>query len=241
MKKKIFINFLTCETIKRSFFSESFFSKMNEHLTQVLPKKYGNVEPLNVDFHLQNLQELAELWSEDIFWRNKEVNGYGNVLHSFGDGHTASKLYFDAKCIDSESYIDFFIEASSLFKVDYSSLHLFGEVTNKSDEYFQGISSYDLESFLPGIPWAACYGKPYINLFGEKKILSLPIFRVKRLNDDLIFCQLTEKIEDVITDYENFEKMRKTIIKHLGKEFFLDMTNPKRRCKAPIFRYLESA
>ena len=89
---------------------------------------------------------------------------------------------------------------------------------------------------LPGVPWAACYGKPYIDLFGKKKLLSLPIHVCKEIAPDLIYCQLTDRLLDAVDNLSLIDERRKPVYEILGRDAFFDPADEERQGRVPEFK-----
>jgi hypothetical protein len=91
----------------------------------------------------------------------------------------------------------------------------------------------DLQRRLPDVPWVSIYGNPYIQMFGENKILSAPFFKIERLASGHFWLQSTESIQEPVP-----ESVRSAIRNHLGEDAF--MRSPRWRYKdgrAPTFDY----
>jgi len=84
---------------------------------------------------------------------------------------------------------------------------------------------------LPGIYWLNFFGPFYVEWFGEDRFRSLSNVSKDQLRDGgwLIMAR------DEPLDYTSKEARRKevTIMEHLGREAFFDMSKPKKKLKIP--------
>jgi hypothetical protein len=68
------------------------------------------------------------------------------------------------------------------------------------------------------------FGKPYIELFGEEKLMATPAFRVLRVAPETIFVQLTPSIRDCELRHDLLVDARRKAIRHLGETAFMAST-----------------
>ncbi len=236
MKGRIFINLLPSRSVRGV--GAEFFSAMIESLPRVAPEKYGKTEPLKIPFDPDRLEDVGECWADDMFWRNPKSKSYGNVLHSYGHDHTTCKMYFDARFAGDVALVEFFRRVCILQTVDYGSLHLIEKGADEEDSVFEGIYSHDLEEGLPGIPWLACYGKPYVDALGDERLLSAPGNRTESPREGLILVQATERIGEIAEDRPRFQELRQRVKSHLGEDMFVDYGGAgRKKCRVPKFEF----
>ena len=108
---------------------------------------------------------------------------------------------------------------------------VYGDVQNM--EFHGWDTPLDLQKRLPDVPWLSIYGPPYIQFFGEEKILSAPFFKIERLRSGHFWLQSTDSIYAPVP-----EAIRIAIRRHFGEDSF--MAHPKWRYKdgkAPEFDF----
>lgn len=242
MMGEIFLNFLSAASLRDEAIGRSLVQSLLEHVPSIAPARFGEVEPLTQVFTDDSIGRFAELWGEDLFWEHKKNGVFGSVMHSFGRDHTSCVLHFPCGLVSLAALVDFFRVASVILDVDYSSAHLFPSPDSRKipsgvDDYFRELQTYHLEKWLPNVPWAACYGRPYVELFGLDKLLSSPAFRAELLWERLVYCQVSQDIQDVLSRPKDFEEVRARVREHLGSDAFLGPESPIKACRAARFVY----
>jgi len=91
--------------------------------------------------------------------------------------------------------------------------------------------THHLSKCLPDIYWTTVFGKPYVQLFSRKRLLSCPAHRVRELDDGSIVIQLTPELRDTVAEEAAFERVRQDARDHLNNDAFFDLT------KGPDYRY----
>lgn len=79
---------------------------------------------------------------------------------------------------------------------------------------------HDYSKGLAGIFWRTFLGAPFVRLFGEKKLASLPVGTSRKLDDDLWLIEPYPMPLDGLT--EEGKARERAIIEYLGKECFFD-------------------
>lgn len=237
MRTSVF-NFLTRKNLKDESIAESFFDCFRRFLPRVAPTKCGDVEPLKCLLP-QELPRACELWLNGLFWRSKAGRGYGRVLHGTRRRHSSLKMYFEGTAESENDLNNFFKSVSEIFAVDYSTLHHFDGKASRSEEeqILEGITSHDIQDWLPTVPYAACYGAPYIKLFGRKNLEVPVLFQHIVINEDLIFCQLVSDADAYLTDYSAFEERRELVKTKMGRSYFFDSKTPNSKKETPDFGF----
>ena len=90
---------------------------------------------------------------------------------------------------------------------------------------------------LPGVYWANYFGKPYIEWFGRKELLSAPAYETRELPSGTIRLIAYARPTDAggLDGVEVEDRIRT----HLGLEAFFDRRAEKRRVIAPEQDYSE--
>jgi len=95
------------------------------------------------------------------------------------------------------------------------------EITNSAFGYIQSrdlIEYESLERCLQGPYWANFYGPEYVEMFGKKKVETMPCYKLEWLPDGGALVLLCENPFDF--DTEENRKKAKAIKKHLGRRYF---------------------
>ena len=81
------------------------------------------------------------------------------------------------------------------------------------------VTTHELRHWLPNLPWLAYFGKPYVELFGEKKLATAPVYRVEKIGEGYLL-QLTENISDMEADYESYRAKEQAVKAYLHPNAF---------------------
>ncbi|THB66035.1 MAG: hypothetical protein D6B27_07350 [Gammaproteobacteria bacterium] len=224
MIKNIGFSLLTTQYIHSKEDCRFFIGKVREMFgDKALPRKYGPYEPNEFDFNINDIADFEELWQEGVSWVYNFPRWHGQI-ESYNDLKTTHNIIeydFQIKKNKDAIYKDFLMILSSKYHADFSYYCFFDDDIDYYDDNLSQISTRHLENWLPGIPWMGVFGKPYIDMFGRDKILSMPVFSVEEISEDIIFFQLTETLHEAINGYEQFAQLREKVKDHLGRQAFL--------------------
>jgi hypothetical protein len=243
MEKEFSID-LTLRTTKNfqdKAFAEQMIKTMNGR-SMFSPTHYDSSEPLKKEFDIAKLDELIETWmNTDVnnLWREKEYasgdflakrkkNCNTNYFASWKKNQQAHfnlfSLYSNAgELLKSERSSEFLKHCIDFIKI-VEPIHGDIGISNNKDS-----NPIDLTVRCPELKWMVIFGKPYIELFGRDKLLSVPCYRVHEFNENLIGLQLVESIfEEVPID------VRLSVKKHLGEEAFVEEGKGIRRHKVGL-------
>jgi hypothetical protein len=90
----------------------------------------------------------------------------------------------------------------------------------------------DVRLSLPGVFWLNFFGRPYVDLIGKQRILTVPCSRAGELNGN-IMVELEVPPEDWST--AEGRECHNGAVAHLGQEFFFDRHKPHQQTAAPDF------
>jgi hypothetical protein len=218
---------------------EVFLSCLGRHLSGTRPKRFWRHEDERFPFCDDNVGQFVQLWWGGILgWDSKRPEVYGSVDLGNEHIHTGILHTFDTSLASDDSSRAFLIELSKLLQADYALLHAVsaeGKIPLEEGEIV-GVTSKGLRLRLPGVPWAACYGKPYVELFGKKNLLSVPVAQVVEVSSDIVFCQITNRLADCVDRPKVVEEQRRIFVEHIGRDAFFDPKAPDLQRRAPEFR-----
>jgi hypothetical protein len=197
-----------------------------------IPEKIGLFEPLKTEYSLEKAIEMWTLEEDGCY-----VEGLGNTGKSGGmigkvkdpnfrfDIHwwkSPKKVYLNT--------IDFYLPLKTYKKYKESVEYLFKETIEISDAVYAYMTHIDaerrqhvtgtLETRLPGIFYCNYFGTPYVEFFGEEKILSYPWVKINQNLEGGILTYLAEYPDKEILKTEELEISAKT---HIGKDSFGDI------------------
>ncbi|MBV6623856.1 MAG: hypothetical protein KI793_13130 [Rivularia sp. (in: Bacteria)] len=213
-----------------------FFYLLRTHLPAFTPFRYGAWEPLNNDFNFDNIEEPLQCWNHEYFvWKNKRhaCEGIASMENKFI--HSSIDIIGKSKLVDCNQVVSFFLKTAELFKPDFAYIHLFSDeelntITEGINTTFYdmsmpfrtGISTYELQKYIPNLCWGTIFGSPYIKLFTREHILSSPASKFQQLSENAIYIQLSENLTDLKSNYQSVNVSRKKVKQHLNNNAFLD-------------------
>jgi len=195
-----------------------------ENLPSFLPEKVNNFEPISVPYH--SIGDALRYWKCPFLWkRRKAVRSEGSIFMDMPGLHRGVSIDTKAPKLPIGSMLEFLRKASVVFSSDISYMH---RTDLREPEVFAydrwhplqlGLSTHDLRKGIPLLPWATVFGSPYVRLLGIENFLSAPAHQVLRLNDDQVYIQVTESLDDLRTDFEAFAHRRAAVMDHLSPLF----------------------
>jgi hypothetical protein len=217
-----------------------FYSLLRQHLRSACPSNFHRAKGEEYPFTDSDLTRFADLWWHGtLFWESAtpEVNGFaflGNV-HK----HTEIVHIFQSERASDDDCRSCLIKLATALRAEYAFVHALPDevaLIRPIDQMLGGATARQLPQWLPGIPWAVCYGQPYLDFFGKDKLLSLPVHETREICSDMVYCQLTGHLLDAVEDTGLIDERRKPIYDHLGRDAFFDPQYPNRQGHAPEFK-----
>lgn len=233
---RVVFNWLTACDIAAEQMADEFIALMAAYIPGHVPSVCGIVEPLSVPLYDTN--QVRSLWQQSFFWRRAKGNVSGDVAHG-RYWHSTVHHQYDVTLPVNEDPVGLLREASRLFQVDYSCVHLIGdEVLSPEDKLMEGIVSKDLQTSLATIPWACCFGPPYVKMITRTRICSAPFWKVEAIDSERLCCESVQDASECVTP--EFKEKREAIKNRLGVEYFADTTNSQATAVVPAFVFLRS-
>jgi hypothetical protein len=213
-----------------------FYSLLKKHIPKTCPKRFHKYENKHYPLNDEYLPQFW--WMGTVFWGTKKPGIYGHTF--LGTAHEDTGIFhsFDADLASDAETTRFLIELSRALRSDYALVRVRDDDpknTRPSDQMLGAALERQVELSLPGVPWAVCYGKPYVDLFGRDALLSLPIHKTAEIGPDLIYCQLTERLTDCVENPALIDEKREEVYRRLGRDAFFDPQDPERQGRVPPF------
>jgi hypothetical protein len=213
-----------------------FFSLLRQFLPKACPKEFHKYETEPIPFTEANIDRFVEFWwSGRFFWSAKRQKVYGVIFLGTAHYPTGILHYFETSLAGDNACREFLIEGARRLHADYAFTHALGDPPfSPDDSAINDARGGDLQ--LPPVPWAVCYGKPYLELFGKENLLSLPVQQAREVGPDLVFCQLTSRLLDAVENNELIQERREAVYQCLGRDAFFDPRDPDREGRVPHFQ-----
>ena len=91
---------------------------------------------------------------------------------------------------------------------------VYGEVRNMAVKHWD--LPFDLKIRLPDVPWIALFGRPYLEMFGRDRVLSVPAFSTRECGSSHVLVQSTPSVMEPIND-----AVKDAIRTYLGADAFM--------------------
>jgi hypothetical protein len=206
-------------------------------LPDYLPQKFGWSEPLENAFDPTHLEALVPSAEEgrvhNIWWKRSGArsakgawmprvkanrfwphDGHSDIHVSVQDTSRARELiaYLKAASLQNECDFSFMDCAPDRYLPFARQAGMWGGGL--------WIAPYLLRHWLPDIPWATVLGPSYVRLFGKANVLNAPAFHVEELGPEMIYLQLTPRLEDLENNFDEVAAARQRVKHHLGGDAF---------------------
>lgn len=225
-----------------------------ESLPAFSPRWWGVVEPINLELSIQDIRDYLQSGSSDIMWkRNVSPKGWGKFKKRTNPlyGPQFANVYFDVS-IDTSSQVEnltsYINNLISWAGVEYAYCDSLTEEYIPI-AYANGLSPYKrsiyvfthmLVKCLPDILWSQVFGPAYVRLFGLEKLLSAPAYKVQQLGPETVYVQLSESLYDMHDHYEEVDRVRCRVKRHLDDNIFYDPRNGDGHTyRIPQFEFLD--
>jgi hypothetical protein len=215
-----------------------FFSLLRDCLPRAIPKEFHTYQDEPVSFTEAHIGDFVDGWWDGMFyWKSVRPEIAGHMFLGSTNYHSGILHLFDTTLADETSCREFLIDGACLLRADYAFAHVLGEPPfSAEDKVINAARGGDLQLWLPPVPWAACYGKPYLDLFGREKLLSLPVQESREVESEIIYCQLTSRLLDPVENKQMIQGCREAVYQHLGQNAFFDPRNPDEQGRVPAFQ-----
>lgn len=129
----------------------------------------------------------------------------------------------------------FFRALVAALPVRYANARLSEEFSAKNmidDETGLRAVGVNLTESLPGLYWLNYFGKPYLDLVGEQRLLSSPAQFAQKIRSGVLLV-LGESPFD--WQSESYKERERAVLRHVGQDFFFSRSDPARQLVAPTF------
>ncbi|WP_411347181.1 hypothetical protein [Paenibacillus sp. WLX2291] len=239
---------MTLEDLQNEEIAKKCIKLMNKN-SEISPDKFDRSEPLRKKINWDQIDLMINTWMNEevnVLPHNRNVAASGEFLAKrnkqckaeFQFSWTKNQYaHFNFMNIDVNAirlnkkdgfpgFLNLCLEYIQLLKPVYGCIKIMHEF--KSDPI-------NLEVRYPHLEWLNIFGEPYVKLFGHKKLLNTPAYKIHDISDSIVGVQLTESI------YQDIPKeIRESVKEYLGKQAFMEDGKSLRRHKpdlVPNFDY----
>ena len=226
------------DTVSKDF-GRSFIESLCNEDPRLIPEKLSETENykdpyLGVEDYLENWWAVpTELYIDDVLiaeyfegraWKRKSaLAGRGKVKHGGVDiknRKIPSRFWFESRWARDVDFNHLFEAWVGLLHCEIGMLHLYTDAEKPILDGEHG-SSFEIGSFggpaKPGIAnmgWAMAYGQEHIAEVDVTRIKAAG-FPIDVRDDGIAIVRVTEKLSDVVDDFEHFSRRRSEL-----KSFF---------------------
>lgn len=147
--------------------------------------------------------------------------------------------------------LNFVRAVSDGFCVDFAFIHPLTEEEFGHDAFSKGvftfssnhplrtlsITTHELRKSIPNLYWATYFGRPYLEMFGHEKFLSMPTCAISEELGEGLFCiRLSPDISDFKFNFSKVNDCRSQVKQHLNLDaFYNPEQGPWHRYSVPPF------
>jgi hypothetical protein len=163
--------------------------------------------------------------------------------HGPAQHYTQLSLAGDLEPVAAENFLPKLIDLAK-DDLDYGLVHAWHDdeptgpvgLRQGKDGPWMLFTPRDLTEYLPNLYWAQIFGPPWVRLFGAETIAATPGYRVEEVAAGHWLVQLTEHLDDVVTEHARFAAVRAQAKAHLGADIFFspERGSRGRNYRAPI-------
>ena len=253
MKTKISPDFTTSLLLSIDIadvsFGRYFFKVLQEVYPDLMPRRYGNTEPLKNTFDGDIEKMLSDCWQDQFIWKPKvkSAEAFWSFSCLFREQRLHSDLHISGnpKKIKVDDIKLLYRELAEHNPLDIGQIHIFGEPEfYLNRRYYSemvtpmdiGFVTVKLKKYIGNFAWGMFFGRPYVEMMGLQKLLNAPAFLVEQWHDG-VYIQVTENIEDTFKNYEEFDGLRTQIKEYLGRQYFFSPELAKDEYRVPNFNF----
>jgi len=214
-----------------------------QYLPNNIPDRVGNYEPLRTEYRKSAINSMLDLWqwpylakkreplmNASVFMRKPQMLQHSSMNMEFLYNQqdicellrfldiAVTELEADLCCMTllTDNEIQSGRENGSVYKIDKAAT-----------KYGFMITSKMLSTYLPDVYWLTYFGTPYIELFGNERLLSVPAYRTMNIDKKCVRMQLTSDIADMYHNAISYQLKKKDIKDHLGLEAYYECGREK--------------
>lgn len=210
--------------LKSDFFE--ILNVLKEHSADLVTGRWGTVEPLEHSLSPDKLKEVVAVKNPPLIWRSSKRQVEGSIWPGASDRHGTVTIRAGGRNLAS-LLVELTTELSQFLDADFAFLHLTSEAEKSDDErrhlwttLHAGVSTHSLREGLPAPACLTIFGKPYIELLGRDKLLSIPIGKVRELSRRQVVLELIDVRNQAKMDYNWLVDAREQVMGFVGNDNF---------------------
>jgi hypothetical protein len=234
-QKDVSLCFFTRLDLRQRWIAHGLLELVYRHGQAFAPELFDNGRKL-LPADATNLDALAQLWSQaDTVTMHRETRFASQVsattLSIDSHPNTVSiwveEAFFRLQS-RTEEFLHLSIAIYDLVHPMYGNIHQTRDAlemaTVYDPRYGKTVVPVKLGKGLPGIFWANFFGPPYVELIGERKLLSAPGEHVRKLSDGGVLVIATRSPLNPST---RANRSKRTAVRsHLGEDYFYRWNRP---------------
>lgn len=238
---ELFMNILTPVNVASPRAGERILRTLCDEAPHFSPQRYGSSEPLRHLFDDANIDDALNSWPlQPFLWRRSRptVRGRIFVAPEGRPNHTVVALSADISGSGDDEVVRLLQSWGRDLHADFGFIRIpaprdiqsgidagvLSPIDRRGTRFTMFVTSHDLRRCLPDAYWGTLFGPAYVRHFGKDRILTAPAHLVRDLGDDVVYMQMTPRIEDTVVRPEHLASVRDHVKVHLGARSFFDST-----------------
>lgn len=212
-KKYVLLSLVTHKKLTKEPYGRRLLSLFYDHYPLLVPQYANFYEPINKP--INTVDEALVYWEDETFLcrRRNSVAGWGHVSEDI------SKIGRIKLEYDWNPKIDWFYlfqELITITEAYFGYVHVFTKneiepaaVGSAIGGFMMGMAGFHLKKGIPNLGWGHYFGEEYVKEI-DAALLQKHGFDVQQFGEGYLF-HITDKLSDVIDDYEHFNERRKEL------------------------------
>jgi hypothetical protein len=212
-KKYVLLSLVTRKKLTKEPYGGNVLSLFYNQYPMLAPQYANFYEPINKPINTVN--EALAYWEDEEFLcrRKNSIVGWWNIGP---DRIEVNRIKLEYNWSPQIDWFKLFQELIAITEAYFGYVHIFTDkeiepaaVGSAINAFLIGAAGFHLKKGIPNLGWGHYFGEEYV------KEINLPLlqqhgFDVQKFGEGYLF-HITDKLSDVINDYDHFNERRKLL------------------------------
>lgn len=209
-----------------------------------LPDRWGHFEPIQSPYGRDSRDAMLHAWTEvrggrisnDLNFRKRRPRAsiYATAWRSKVPDLNRIWLDLEAKPFEAQDGVARLMKIVLDLVAWSNGVH--ATVRHSDQALYRIVQKTPLER-LQQLDWLTFFGKPYVEMFGEKRLLETPCYRVERALNGFLLLAAARPDDPEMTETD---RVLVRLEDYLGSDAFAGRGYPSVPCKVPRFELLDT-
>ncbi|MBA3814656.1 MAG: hypothetical protein H0X26_09310 [Alphaproteobacteria bacterium] len=212
-KKYVLISLVTRKKMNQEPYGRKILSLFYDHYSELAPQYANFYEPINKP--VNTVEGALAFWEDEMFLcrRRNLVAGWWHVSE---DISKVGRIKFEYDWNKKVDWFKLFYDLVMISEAYFGYVHVFTEreiepaaIGSSISAFQMGAAGFHLKKGIPQLGWAHYFGEEYVKEI-DVPLLQKHGFDVQKFGEGYVF-HITDKLSDVIDNYEHFDERRKLL------------------------------